>query len=355
PLAKHLDGLPQAWRPLTLRQLLTHTSGLKDWEAAGLLDFRREYTDAEFDALMAPYALDFAPGTRWGYSNTGYILLGRVVAKVAAMPYDEFVRTRIFARLGMDATRFSRPQEIVPHRAGGYVDGAEGLRKGMLLRPRIVEPNGGILATANELAKWSRSFRPGALMREECLAAMTSPVQLADGGTFPSGLGLFASSFRGHRTWVNNGTTPGGYSAVYYVYPDDALAVHVLCNIDRGDAINRIATRVASFQVHGLDVRSLATVDDHAPRETKALFAALRAHAAGRSDSRVAGSLRLSEDARKRMAAQLARDARIVRLEPDPGAAATLRYRVENAGQRWWYTLVLDDEGRIADLEFEGE
>jgi CubicO group peptidase (beta-lactamase class C family) len=84
PLGKYLNEAPAAWKGLTLRQLLTHTSGLKDWEAANVLSYRREYTPDEFIKLMSPFPLDFTPGEQWSYTNTAYPLLGMVIERVAA-------------------------------------------------------------------------------------------------------------------------------------------------------------------------------------------------------------------------------------------------------------------------------
>ena len=253
-LGKHLDGLPPAWRPLTIRQLLTHTSGLKDWEGDGLLSFRREYTPAEFIALLSPYPLDFAPGEHWAYTNTSYPLLGQVIAAASGQPFDEFVSGRIFAPLGMRQACFSRPQDIVPNRASGYVDENGRLRKGELLRPRLVEPNGGILASVRELARWERSFHAGGLLSQASLDAMWMPAHTNNGEAVPSGLGFFVADVHGHRAIVHNGITPAGFSSVFYHYPDDRISVFALCNIDRGDAINRVATHVAASYVRGLSI-----------------------------------------------------------------------------------------------------
>ena len=251
-LSKHLEGLPTAWQALTLRQLLSHTSGLKDWESEHLLSFRREYTPAEFIALLSPYPLDFAPGTRWAYTNSAYPLLGLVIARASGTPYDEFVAARIFKPLGMEATRFSRPQEIVPHRAGGYVEESGQMRKGELLRPRLVEPNGGILSTVVDLAKWESVLHSERLLKQASLSQMQTAVKLTDGSAAPSGLGIFVADVKSHRMLVHNGSTPGGFSSVIYHYPDDKLTVIVLCNIDRDDAVNVIATHVAGLYVPGL-------------------------------------------------------------------------------------------------------
>ncbi len=253
-VGKYVDGLPTAWQPLTLRQLLTHTSGLTDWESANLLSFRRDYTAGEFIALVSAYPLDFTPGERWSYTNTAYPLLGMVIARVSGQSYEEFVAQRIFRPLDLTATRFVNAQEIVPQRAGGYVDEAGKLHKGEPRRPDLLRPNGGILTSVLELAKWARIFSTEFVLKRSSLEQMQTPVRLNNGKTFNCGFGLFLDVVHGHRLIVHNGSTAGGFSSVFYHYPDDKLTVIVLCNIDRGDAVNIIATRVADFYVPGLAI-----------------------------------------------------------------------------------------------------
>jgi CubicO group peptidase (beta-lactamase class C family) len=364
-LGQRLDGVPPPWEPLTLRQLLTHTSGLKDWETEGLLNFRREYTDAEYIALMSPFALDFKPGERWSYTNTAYPLLGMVIARVSGKPYDEFVTERIFNPMGMSASRFSHPLEIVPHRASGYVEEGGRLRKGEPLRPRIVEPNGAVLSSVLDLARWARAFEAGALLRRESLIQMMTPVRLDDGSTFPSGLGIFATQFRGHRLLLHNGSTPGGFSSVFYHYPDDKLTVFVLCNIDRGDAVNKIATRAASFFVPGLDVRSLAERTDPDPKRTEALLAMLRDLAGKKETTLASPEYRMQNATRALVATQLAGLKRFAFLESEarpnasegtaPSAPATLRYKLVGATETFYYSFRMTAGGKVAELEFEEE
>ena len=351
-LGQHLDGLPPAWQPLTLRQLLTHTSGLKDWETDGLLNFHREYTDAEYMALMSPFPLDFEPGQRWSYTNTAYPLLGMVVSRVSGKPYDEFVMERIAKPLGLAGLRFNHPRDIVPHRAAGYVDEAGRLRKGDPLRPRIVEPNGAILASVLDLAKWARAFQDGVLLKHESLVQMTTPVRLNDGSTFIYGFGVFVTEFRGHRLLLHNGSTAGGFSSVFYHYPDDKLTVFVLCNIDRGDAVNKAATRVASFFVPGLDVRSLAEQPDPDPKTTRALLAMLRDLADGKKTTLASPQYKVPDATRARVAAQLAGLKRFAFLDREP---RTLRYKLVGEKQTFYYTIQMTADGKVAGLEFEEE
>lgn len=355
-LDRHLEGLPAAWRGITLRQLLTHTSGLKDWEGEGLLSFRREYTDAEFMAAMSAFPLDFPPGDRWSYTNTAYPLLGMVVTRVSGMPYRDFVASRIFRPLGMTSTRFSLPLEIVPHRAGGYVDEHGRLGKGELLRPRVVEPNGGILSSVLDLAKWSGAFGNDVLLNRESREAITTPVRLNDGSTFNAGLGIFMDIFRGHRLTVHNGSTAGGFSSVFYHYPDDRLTVIVLCNIDRGDAVNRVATRTASFFVPGLDVRSLPARTDPDPAMSKRLLEMLRDLAAARESGFTGPDFKLSPVRRNEIGAQLGTFKRWAFLDREdaPKGARILRYKL--IGDRaTYYTLSLGPDGRVESVRFEDE
>ena len=364
-LAQHLDGLPPAWQALTLRQLLSHTSGLKDWEAESLLSFRREYTDTEFIAVMSPFALDFKPGERWSYTNSAYPLLGMVITRASGKPYDEFVAERIFKPLGMTATRFSHPQEIVPHRASGYVEEAGHLRKGELFRPRVVEPNGGILTSVLELAKWARVFDSDELLSRASLDEIQTPVRLSDGTTFKSGLGIFVDRFRGHRFIVHNGATAGGFSSVFYHYPDDKLTVIVLCNIDRGDAVNRVATRVASMYVLGLDIRSLPERPDPDPTISRALLAMLHDLANGTTTTLPLPAYHMPESTRSEVATQLASLKRFAFLDREEQSKAAdaaehsvaqiLRYKLMGEKQANYYTFEMTADGKVAALYFEPE
>ena len=247
---------------VTVRHLLTHTSGLHDWEGDTAFSLRREYTPTEFIAFVAQRPLDFQPGSRFGYTNSAYPLIGMVVAKVSGIPYEQFVTEKILKPAGMTETRFRHASEVVPNRASGYADKNGVLINGEPLRPAILSPNGFILSTAADMAKWSIALTNGRVLRSTTMAVMTTPTRFNDGSTFKAGgIAWFFGEFQGHRLMVHNGATAAGFSSVIYRYPDDDLSVVVLMNIDRSDVVNKLATSIAGFYVPGLVAKPKKTGD----------------------------------------------------------------------------------------------
>jgi len=152
PISRHLANTPKAWEGITIRHLLTHTSGLNDpYEA---LDFRKDYSDEELIALEAGIPVLFAPGERWSYSNMGYHLLGFICNKAGGAFYGDQLRERIFKALGM-GTRIISESDIVPHRAAGYewVNGA--LKNQSWISPKLnTTADGSLYLTGRDLALW---------------------------------------------------------------------------------------------------------------------------------------------------------------------------------------------------------
>lgn len=367
PLSKHLNEIPAAWKSITLRQILTHTSGLKDWEAANVLSYRREYTADEFIKLMSPFPLDFAPGEKWAYTNTGFPLLGMVIERASGKSFEDFMTERIFKPLGMSATRFNRPSHIVPNHAGGYVDEEGTLRKGEPLRPQVIAPNGGMLTTVLDMAKWERVFYTEQLLKRSSLEQMQMPVQLNNGASFNSGLGVFLDTFRGHRLILHNGSTVAGFSAVFYSYPDDKLTVIVLCNIDRGNAVNSLATRVASFYGPKVTISALPEQPDQAPESSKRLLQMLSDISKGKESELLTKEwARFIPPATKAKIADQLRDLnRFAFLETETlekkfdrlGTTVTQikRYKLLSGQRTIFYTFELAEDGRVARLFFEEE
>lgn len=255
PISRYIPDLPSAWDGIHVRHLLTHTSGLHDWESDTATSFSltREYTAREFIAFVAGKPLAFNPGSRFAYTNSAYPLLGLVIEKVSGIPYERFIRERIFTRAAMTETRMRDNFSLVPNRASGYVDRGGLLRNGQPLRPAILAANGFILSTASDMAKWMIALLNDAIVTKASATAMSTPTRLADGSALPFlGMGWFLGSAAGHRYLAHNGATAAGFSSVVYLFPDDAIGVMVLLSIDRGDAVNRLATNIAAFYLPGV-------------------------------------------------------------------------------------------------------
>lgn len=237
PVRTWIPEVPDYGTPITVRQMLTHTSGLRDWGnlqvIAGWPRTTRAYTHAHvLDIVGRQKALNFTPGAHWSYSNTGYNLAAILVGRVAGMSFADFTRTRIFEPLGMTHTSWRDDHtRVVKGRAVAYArrDGAFHT----LMPFEDVYGNGGLLTTVGDLLKWNENFtRPtvgdAAFVREQQQMVGFSGVP---GHGY--GLGLMFDERRGVRQVDHSGST-AGYVAHLARYPDQRVSVAVLCN--RSDA-----------------------------------------------------------------------------------------------------------------------
>jgi CubicO group peptidase (beta-lactamase class C family) len=260
-ITTYVERAPDAWKDITIRHLLTHTSGIKDY----LKDLRQNFPhDAPPEAIVqaamaAP--LNFAPGEKWSYSNTGYVLLGMIVRNVSGASYDAFLERRVFRPLGMANTRHDTPDEIIPNRAAGYLWlGAGGLRNGDFLKYLMTNHGDrGLVSSALDLAKWDAAFGSDRLLTPSSREAMWTPVRLNDGATFGYGLGWFLEQVNGHRHIYHPGGAPGA-DAIISRYPDDKLTVIILSN--GGAAYPQgLALGIAQRYVPGLVSRAVVTLN----------------------------------------------------------------------------------------------
>ena len=148
PIAKFLPGAPAAWQGITVRHLLTHTSGIPDY--ANGIDLRKDYTEEQLVQMAFGMKLGFTPGEKWQYSNTGYLLLGIIIRKASGTFYGDVLAERVFKPLGMTTTTIISEADIVPHRAAGYT-----LVKGELKNQSWVAPS--LNTTRGRIAVSSRS------------------------------------------------------------------------------------------------------------------------------------------------------------------------------------------------------
>lgn len=252
-LSKYLPDFPQAGR-ITIRELLTHTSGVHNYTA--IASWRKRWGDPmplpELIGLFAHEPLDFAPGTRWSYSNSGYVLLGAVIEKVSGESYERFLRENILTPLGMDHTGYDHSEDVIPWRASGYrVDSAGRLRNASYLDMSQPFSAGALYSTVEDLARWDEALERYALIPASAYAEMYAPVKLAGDSTFPYGFGWSLAPYakdpaaRRHRTISHSGGI-NGFATDELRFPDDHLAVIVLSNMETFPA-GRLSRKIAAY------------------------------------------------------------------------------------------------------------
>jgi CubicO group peptidase (beta-lactamase class C family) len=244
---KWVPEVPDFGHTITLRHLLTHTSGLRDyitllaltgWASDGPLT-----KDDFLDLVSRQKDLNFLPGEQLMYSNTGYALLGLVVERASGMSLRDFAALRIFGPLGMTHTQFIADHgSAVSARALGYEDGPNGFR--VSGSGSDVVGDGGAYSTIEDLARWDANFQSGRVGGKDGVAQLLQPGRLTDGDTTDYALGLSIGVFAGARTISHSGAY-GGYRTTFMRFPDNDLSVITLCNV--AGAPQTLAQQVASI------------------------------------------------------------------------------------------------------------
>jgi CubicO group peptidase (beta-lactamase class C family) len=233
PIVKHFPGTPPAFRAITVRHLLTHTSGIPDY-ATDAFDYRRDFTEDELLKLAFAQTLVFAPGSRWSYSNTGYAMLGFLIHKVSGRFYADMLRDRVFGPVGMKTARVISEADIVLNRAAGYR-----LVNGELKNQEWVAPtlnttaDGSLYYSITDGLAWDAALRAGAVLQPSSWDQVYSPVRLNSGKTYPYGFGWSLAPINGHKVRRHAGSWQG-FKTDILRYPEDGLTVIALCNL--GDA-----------------------------------------------------------------------------------------------------------------------
>jgi CubicO group peptidase (beta-lactamase class C family) len=233
PVQKYIPELPDYGPPLTIRHVLTHTSGLRDWGSveaiAGWPRASRAYTHAHvLDIVSHQKALNFAPGTRWSYSNTGFNLAAIIVSRVSGQSFAEFTRQRLFEPLGMTQTSWRDDfTHVLKRRAVAYAERGGEFHTDMPFEN--VYGNGGLLTTVGDLLKWNENFSTPKVGDAAFVAREQQAGALTNGRAIGYAFGLFLSSVHGIRIVEHSGST-AGYSAHLLRMPDQRISVAVLCN-----------------------------------------------------------------------------------------------------------------------------
>jgi CubicO group peptidase (beta-lactamase class C family) len=244
PLAKYFSDAPPAWNEVTIRELLSHTAGFTDYPKK--FNFRKDWTEDELLKTVEKIPLAYPPGTKWDYSNLGYLTLGILIHRVTGEFYGDFLQERIFKPLDMQSTRIISEADIVPNRAAGYR-----LVKGELKNQEWVAPainttaDGSLYFNVLDLAKWDAALYTEKLLKRSSLETMWTPVKLKSGEPNKDGYGFgwFIEDRHGHRVVSHDGAWQG-FQTTIARYVDDQLTVVMLTNLAEavpGDIAKHVA------------------------------------------------------------------------------------------------------------------
>jgi CubicO group peptidase (beta-lactamase class C family) len=253
-IMEFVPDLPADWRRITLRHLLAHTSGIKDCYVDAGFWYDTPATAADRIRAVARLPLAFTPGSRWEYSNTGYLLLGEVIARVSGRTYDGFLAERVFGPLGMTRTRRNDPCDPDESRATGYRRRFDWRRFRTTLVP-VDAPDpliagsadGGLVSTVIDLAAWDIALGAGRVLRPESLRQLWAPTKLTSGRESLFGLGWAVNDLAGRRVVGHSGGDPG-FAVCVTRFVDESLTV-VLC-ANRGSTYS-LGIHKAMFDLSG--------------------------------------------------------------------------------------------------------
>lgn len=258
PVSKYIPNLPEPWQPITLHQLLTHTSGIPAPSPDSAADKQFDRTGATPQQLLQDAQskpLDFPPGSRLAYSNRGYILLGMVIEKVSGQTYADFLHDNIFSPLGMTGSGYDVATALLLHRASGY-----SLQDGHLANADFVDMSvpfsaGGLYSTVEDLYRWNEALAtPGKLLSAKSLAQMFAvyPETSTNGG-LNYGYGTVITHRFGKVLYSHGGGVTGFQSSIQR-YPHEHICIVILSNLDPAEPGPsdpwKLSDRIASYLFH---------------------------------------------------------------------------------------------------------
>lgn len=267
PVKKYLPDAPPAWDCITIRHLLTHTSGIPEYEYGKDFDMRKDYTDDERLRIVYRMKLEFTPGSRWNYSDTGYMVLGILLTRAGGEFYGDILRRRVFEPLGMKTARIISEEDVIPNRAAGYRLVKDEIKNQKFVSPSNYKTADGSLSwSVLDMAKWANAGRTKALLKPDSWREMTTAVRLTSGKAYPYGFGWFIDDWNGKPVLEHGGYGSGFSAQLSRRLGDEELAVAVLCNRVRV-RLGKVARDIMAIYEPELALNQ-KPIEDKEPRTT---------------------------------------------------------------------------------------
>jgi CubicO group peptidase (beta-lactamase class C family) len=274
-ITKYFPDAPAAWKPILIKNLLSHTSGLSEYESDdrtgpnGPFYLRLDFTEDELAKKIEALPIEWAPGEKWDYRNTNYVLLGIIIHKITGMPYAEFLGERIFKPLGMTSTRLISDRDIIPNRAAGYeIDSNDELKNQEWVSPTFNSTaDGALYFNVLDLARWDEALYGTKLLKQSSLDRIWTVYPLNDGKPNSAGYGFAwdIGAQDGHER-IEHGGAWQGFTCRISRYPDDSLTVVVLTNLEAGYSNPGVIAHVVAGLVDpALTAPKLEAIADNQP------------------------------------------------------------------------------------------
>ena len=263
-LQKFIPDYPYKGHVITIENLLTHTSGIRDYMQIGYRSPYMERWDFDPKELIDSfknYALDFTPGTKFSYSNSGYYLLGYIIEKVSGKRYQTYVQDNILTPLAMTNTYFDWGDNIIPGKVNGYRKKGAAFFNAAYWSPTIAYSAGGLLSNAEDLLKWFKGILSYKIIKKETLAKAFTPFKLEDGSSITYGYGWYVQNTGQVRSIEHSGKMNGFLSNEMY-YPDQDVFIVALFNCENAPR-DEVSTEISEIVLgRSLQAQAIKPVDN---------------------------------------------------------------------------------------------
>jgi CubicO group peptidase (beta-lactamase class C family) len=288
-IVKYFPNAPQSWQAIRVKNLLSHTSGLSEYESdervgpQGPFYLRLDFTEDELVNKIEALPIEFKPGDKWDYRNTNYVLLGVIIHKVTGRFYADYLQERIFKPLGMSSTRLISEADIVPNRSSGYEHKGDIIQNQSWVSPTFNSTaDGALYFNVLDLAKWDAALYGTKLLKQSSLDQSWTVFSLNDGKPNDANYGFawMINAINGHKSVEHSGAWQG-FRSHFLRYPDDRVSVAVLTNSDSGRP-GQFAHVIAGIVNPALELPKLVAIEDKQPELAQHLGALLDQIAAGK-------------------------------------------------------------------------
>src|SRR5215472_2159986 len=371
PIKKYFPDAPETWNDIKVHNLLSHTSGLSEYEtgartkAGGPFYMRLDYAEEELYKKIAEMPMDFKTGEDWAYRNTNYVLLGILIHRLTGQFYGDFLQERVFKPLGMTHTRIISEEDIIPRRAAGYR-----LVKGEWKNQEWVSPSlnstadGALYFTVEDLQKWDGALYTETLLRKASLERMWTVEKSNNGKPNKANYGFAweINNVNGHRV-IEHGGAWQGFTTYIARYVDDKLTVVALTNLDSGHSNpKKITSGVAAIYNPALKPVEAKPIEDKEPRITQMVKELLRGIADGKAKPEQfteEAQKRLFPDEMQELGPALKEFGELKGLElmerTEEGERRNYKYRAKFVEMTLMISVGLTKDNRIAGLNFSEE